>query len=182
MASGVTARESLDRNPRSTSTRLAFGDNCKPAPISSRRGAFSRMMTRKPCRASASEAVNPPIPAPATTIVREAVTCRSGDLVSQNAFRGPGFAGFQVGGKAVQRRAIGADDLVVVSEIQEDVRVIEGWIGADAHEFLRADLNDGNTGIIVEVRDDMIGHRIHLGSDAGHTPRESAAPQKTATP
>jgi hypothetical protein len=41
--------------------------------------------------------------------------------------------------------------------------MVEGRVGTDAHELLRADLNDGNTGIVVEVRNDMIGHRIHLG-------------------
>jgi hypothetical protein len=43
------------------------------------------------------------------------------------------------------------------------MRVIERRIGAHTHEFLRADLNDRNTGIIVKVRNDMIGHSIHLG-------------------
>jgi hypothetical protein len=39
--------------------------------------------------------------------------------------------------------------------------MIERGIGAHAHEFLRADLNDGNAGIVVKVRNDMIGHLIH---------------------
>ena len=88
---------------------------------------------------------------------------QSGDFIPQDAFGRTGFAGLEIGGKAVQRRAIGADDLVVIAKIQEDVRVIERRVGADAHEFLRADLDDGNTGIVVKVWDDMIGHRIHLG-------------------
>jgi hypothetical protein len=36
--------------------------------------------------------------------------------------------------------------------------MIERRIGADAHELLRADLDDGNSGIVVEVRNDIIGH------------------------
>jgi hypothetical protein len=40
--------------------------------------------------------------------------------------------------------------------------MIERRIGAHAHEFLRADLDDGNPGIVVEVRNDIIGHRGHL--------------------
>src|ERR1700761_2661556 len=165
MESGVTARESRGRKPRSISTRLAFGESCKPAPVSSSRSLFSRTMTRNPCRASASEAVSPPMPAPATIIVRDAVTPppdRSGHLVGQHAFRRPGFTGLEVGGVTIERRTIGADDLVVVAEIEKDVRVVEGWVGAHAHEFLRADLDDGDAGIVVKVGDDMIGHRIHL--------------------
>jgi hypothetical protein len=41
--------------------------------------------------------------------------------------------------------------------------MIERRIGANAHEFLRADLNDGDAGIVVKVWNNMIGHRIHLG-------------------
>src|ERR1700757_3132297 len=84
----------------------------------------------------------------------------SGDVL-QHAFRRAGLAGLEVGGEAVQRRAIGADDLVVVAEIEKYVWMIERRIGADAHEFLRADLDDGNTGIVVEVRNDIIGHRLY---------------------
>src|SRR5712692_6567083 len=168
MASGVTARPpSRGCNPSSTSARLALGESCRPAPASSRRSAFSRMTTRKPRRASASEAVNPPIPAPATKMVREAATGRSGDLVSHHAFRRPGFAGREVGGVAVQGRAIGADDLVVVAQIEENMGVIERRIGAHAHEFLRADLDDGDADIVVKMGNDMVGHSIHLGSNGG---------------
>ena len=103
------------------------------------------------------------MPAPATMIVRETATFRSGYLVGQHAFRRARFAGLEVGGITVERRAIGADDLVVVAEIEKDMRMIERRVGADAHEFLRADLDDGNAGIVVKVRYDMIGHRIHLG-------------------
>ena len=42
------------------------------------------------------------------------------------------------------------------------MRMIERRVGAHAHEFLRADLDDGNSGIVMEVRDNIIGHRIHL--------------------
>src|ERR1700736_1301162 len=163
MASGVPAHEaSRGCNPSSISTRLALGESCRPAPASSRRSAFSRMTTRKPCPASASEAVNPPIPAPATKMVREAATGRSGDLVSHHAFGRPGFAGGEVGGVAIQGRAIGADDLVIVAQIEKNMGVIERRIGAHTHELLRADLNNRNAGIIVKVRNDMIGHGIHL--------------------
>src|SRR5205085_7704611 len=66
------------------------------------------------------------------------------------------------GRKTVQRRAIGANDLVVVAEIEKNMRMIERRVGAHAHEFLRTDLDDRNSGIVMEVRDNIIGHRIHL--------------------
>jgi hypothetical protein len=90
--------------------------------------------------------------------VREAVTARSSDLVNQDALGRAGFSGLEVGRKAIKRRAIGAYDFVVVAEIQEYVWMVERRIGAHAHEFLRADLDDGNAGIVVKVRDDLIGH------------------------
>src|ERR1700761_6448235 len=163
-ASGGTARAaSRGCRPSPVSTRLALGDNCRPAPASSSRSAFSRMTVRKPWAASASAAVNPPIPAPATKIVRDAATRRSGDLVLYHAFGRAGFAGGEIGGIAIQGRAIRADDLVVIAEIEEHVRVVERWIGADAHEFLRSDLDHRDAGVIMEVRNNVVGHRIHLG-------------------
>jgi hypothetical protein len=96
-------------------------------------------------------------------MVREAATGRSGDLISHHAFRRPGLASGKVGGVTKQGRAIGADDLVVVAQIEKNMRVIERRIGAHAHELLRTDLNERNAGIIVKVRNDMIGHSIHLG-------------------
>src|SRR5450432_91596 len=165
MASGVTARAaSRGCRPRSISTRLALGDSCRPAPASSRRSAFSSTTTRKPWAASASDAVSPPIPAPAMTMVREAATGRSGDLVFQHAFGRPGLTGLEVGGITIKRRAIGADDFVVVAEIEKNMRVIEGRIGAHAHELLRADLNDRNAGIIVKMGNGMVRHNLHLRS------------------
>src|SRR5258705_11947987 len=41
--------------------------------------------------------------------------------------------------------------------------VMKGWIGAHAYEFLRADLDEGDAGIVVKMGNDMVGHRIHLG-------------------
>src|ERR1700676_4836873 len=143
MASGVTARAaSRPCNPRSISTLLALGESCRPAPASSSRGAFSSTTTRNPCAASASDAVNPPIPAPATKMVRDAATSRLGDFVLHHAFGRAGFAGLEVDRVTIQRRAIGADDLVVVAEIEKHMRMVERRIGAYAHEFLRADLDD----------------------------------------
>src|SRR5580704_6155010 len=180
IASGVTARRpSRSVRPRPTRIRLALGESCKPAPTSSSRSVFSSTTTRKPRAASASAAVNPPIPAPATKMVRDvATTLRSGDVL-QHAFGGASLAGAEVRGEPEQRRAIRADDLAVVAEIEKNMGVIERRIGAHAHEFLRADLDDRNSGIVVEVRDDIIGHHIHLGWQRSgrnqhdqHTPRQ----------
>src|SRR3954451_8050531 len=179
MASGVTARApSRSFRPSSTRMRLALGDSCRPTPASSSRAAFSRTTTRKPFAASASAAVSPPIPAPATTMVRVAATGWSGDLVLQHAFRRPGLAGAKVGGVAVQRRAIGTDDLVVVAKVEEDVWVIERRVGTDAHELLRADLDDRDAGIVMKVRNDVIGHLIHLWSQGRERQSTSTAPSE----
>src|ERR1700722_8683051 len=126
IASGVTARRlSRSVRPRPTRIRLALGESCRPAPTSSSRSAFSSTTTRKPLAASASAAVNPPIPAPATKIVRDAATAlRSGDVL-QHALRGARLADAEVCGEPVQRRAIGADDLAVVAEIEKDMGGIE---------------------------------------------------------
>src|SRR4051794_28473843 len=120
------------------------------------------MTTRKPFAASGSEAVNPPIPAPATKMVREAATSRSGGLVLHHAFRRPRLARREIGSVPKQRRAIRADDLVVVAEIEKHMRMIERRIGAHAHEFLRTDLDDAHAGIVVKMRNDMIGHGSYL--------------------
>ncbi|BAM90662.1 hypothetical protein S58_46810 [Bradyrhizobium oligotrophicum S58] len=47
------------------------------------------------------------------------------------------------------------------------MRMIERRIGAHAHELMRADLDDGDAGIVVEMRDDVVGHRYHLGVATG---------------
>src|ERR1700722_17068598 len=161
MASGTTARPaSCACSPRSISTRLALGESCRPAPASSRRSARSSITTRKPDFASASAAVSPPMPAPAMKIGRAAAPARSGDLVLQDAFGRACFAGLEIGGIAIQRRAIGTDDLVVVAEIEENMGMVEGRVGAHAHEFLRSDFNHRNAGVIVKVRDDVVGHNV----------------------
>src|SRR5204862_5923265 len=82
----------------------------------------------------------------------------SGRLVLQRAFRGPGIAGGKILGMPIERRAVGADDLVIVAHVEEHVRMIERRARADAHELRRSDLDDGNSRIILEMRNDMVGH------------------------
>jgi len=40
------------------------------------------------------------------------------------------------------------------------MRMIEWRHGADAHEFLSADLYFGNADIVMEMRNDILGHAI----------------------
>lgn len=42
------------------------------------------------------------------------------------------------------------------------MRVIEGSTGADAHELGRPDLDDGHAGIVLEMRNDVIGHGLDI--------------------
>jgi hypothetical protein len=55
-------------------------------------------------------------------------------------------------------RAIGADRFIIVAHIDKNMRMIEGWQSADAHEFLGADAKLCDTRLIVEMRRDMSGH------------------------
>src|SRR5215831_12363221 len=110
-------------------------------------------------------------------MVRSKTLLKSGNVL-QHAFGRAGLTGAEVGGEAIKCRTIGADDLVVVTKVEEHMGVIERRIRAHAHEFLRADLDDGNTGIIVEVRNDVIGDGIHLG----HSPLSGKKEQAPSTP
>jgi hypothetical protein len=40
------------------------------------------------------------------------------------------------------------------------MRMVERRIGAHAHELLRADLDYRDAGVVVKVRDDMVGHLV----------------------
>src|SRR5271154_4441805 len=118
-----------------------------PAPVSSSRSACSRTTMRKPLRASASAAVSPPIPAPATMTIREDATTpapgrRLNERVGQGAFRRPCGLGSKLWVVTVERRAIGANVFSVIAHVAIDMRMIERRQRADAHEFPGADLDD----------------------------------------
>ncbi len=50
--------------------------------------------------------------------------------------------------------------------------MIVRWLGADAHEFARADLDDRNARVVVEMRNDVVGHDLlQLCCDARHHSR-----------
>src|SRR5262249_38206627 len=132
-----------------------------PAPVSSRRLACSSSSTRKPDRASISAAVKPPMPAPATMILREVGTARApraSDRLGQGADFGPRRVGIEFGIVPVERRAIRTDNLFVFTHVEEDMGMVERRLGADAHELPGADLDDGDARIVVEMRNDVVGH------------------------
>ena len=85
--------------------------------------------------------------------------------VVEKAHRRPRFVECKRRVVPVKRRAIGTDDFGCVAHVEKHVRMVERRVAADAHELLRADLDDGNSGIVVEVRDDMIGHRLTSGRE-----------------
>jgi len=53
--------------------------------------------------------------------------------------------------EAKERRAIGADDLAVVTQVEKDMRMIEWRKRPDAHELACADLDHARAGLIVEM-------------------------------
>ena len=59
---------------------------------------------------------------------------------------------------AVERRAVGADDLALFADVQVYMGMIEWRLGADAHELPCSDLDDGDTNVVMEMRNDVIGH------------------------
>ena len=58
----------------------------------------------------------------------------------------------------IKRRAIGAHGFVVRAQINEDVWMVEGLVGALAHELLGANANDLHAEIIVEMGDRVVSH------------------------
>src|SRR5579883_1647656 len=162
--SGTMAQaRSRPPRPRSIRMRLAFGESWIPAPGSSSRAACSRTVTRKPRRASANAAVSPAMPAPATMTVRDGVRTSSprggsNGGVGQRALGRPRRARRESRIVAVKGGTVGADIFGIVAHVAEDMRMIEGRLGADAHEFLGADFDHRNAGFVMEVRDNRFRH------------------------
>jgi hypothetical protein len=83
-------------------------------------------------------------------------------------------ASFRTGGmrierwvEAKERRAVGADDLAVVTQVEKDMRMIEWRERPDAHEFARADLDHARAGLVVEMGNDMVCHDQLSGASSG---------------
>ena len=69
-----------------------------------------------------------------------------------------GLVGLQRRIVAIERRAVGADLLVLVAHIDEDMRMIVGNRGAGAHEFLHADFDNAVSAVILEMGNIVTGH------------------------
>ena len=97
----------------------------------------------------------------------------SGGRVHDGALGRLGLARAEAGIMAIERRAIGADGLGLGAHVDEDMRMVEGGQRTHAHEFLGADTNRGDAGLIVEMRDRVIGHGL---KSAGSNARTIAGP------
>src|SRR5476651_1749692 len=130
-----------------------------PAPMSASSLASSNTTTRKPLRANARAALKPPMPAPAMMTVRaEAMALRSlySSRLGQGTFGRPRRVRIERRIVTVERRAIGADDLVVAAHVEKDVRMVERRLGAHAHEFARTDFDLRQARIIVKMGNDVV--------------------------
>src|SRR5437588_9809237 len=83
---------------------------------------------------------------------------RSGGRRHPGTFGRNGLVGLELRIVAIERRAIGADEFVVVAHVAEHMRMIEWRRRADAHELLRADLDDRHACVVMEMRNDVLGH------------------------
>ena len=151
--------------------RAALGESWMPAPVSSSRSACSSTMTRKPLRASASAAVNPPMPAPATMTMREDVRARAPAPaaqtrnVVQGAFRRPRGMRRAASGRSGRASSNRGRRTRHRPPCRKHMRMVERRRGAHAHEFLGADLDDRNAGVVVEVGNDRLSHaRVRLAA------------------
>jgi hypothetical protein len=82
----------------------------------------------------------------------------------QGAFRRPRFIGRESRIVPIERRTVRTNVFVVVAHIAEHVWMIERRQGADTHELFGADLDLGYADIVVEMRNDMLGHVFLIGS------------------
>src|SRR5262245_297746 len=105
------------------------------------------------------------MPAPAIMTVRERTTGRasrraiSGDgRFRQRALRRPRGMGIEAWIVTIKRRAIGADDLVRVAQVEEHVRVVERRLLADAHKLMGTDFDDRHAWGVVEMGNDRFRH------------------------
>src|SRR5687768_6192469 len=174
-AAGATARfRSRSSSPSAISTRVALGESWIPAPVSASASACSSSVTRKPDWARVSAAVKPPMPAPATMMLREDATARA-PWRSGRFGQGAGRRARRVGAERrivpIERRAIRADDLGFIAHVEVHVRMVERRLRANALELARADLDHGHAGVVVEMRNDVLNHaaaKRSLAYDAPH--------------
>src|SRR5262249_38306792 len=89
---------------------------------------------------------------------KSSCTRSGGFRLREGAFRRTRSMGRQRRIEPVEGRAIRTYDLGIAAHVEEDVRVVEGRHGADAHELLGADFDHADAGIVMEMRDDVAGH------------------------
>ena len=128
---------SSGRTPRSRRMPLAFGESCRPAPIFSVPSRRSMSVIRQPRRARAIAAVRPPTPAPAIKTCGDPAfsgnEIRRPPRVGKRAFRRFARAGRQARVMDIMGRAIGADRVVRIAHVDENMRMIEWAAGRPVH-------------------------------------------------
>src|SRR5882757_3838927 len=95
--------------------------------------------------------------------LREAATARApmrSDRFGQGAGLWPCGMRVERGVVPVQRRAVRTDDVPVAAHVEKDMGMVERWLGADAHELAGADFDHRDARVIVEVRNDVLGHNF----------------------
>ena len=83
----------------------------------------------------------------------------SGGIGDKAAFR-IALIGLEARVVDIERRAIGTQDLAVLSHVEVDMGMIEGRPGAHAVEFLDADEDALGAGVVCEMRDQCSGHAM----------------------
>jgi len=61
---------------------------------------------------------------------------------------------------AIERRAIRTHILDVLAHVAKDMRVVLWWQRTHAHEFLGADLDELNAQVVMEMRNNFVGHVV----------------------
>src|SRR4029078_1013011 len=74
------------------------------------------------------------------------------------AFRRAGRMRIECRGVAIERRAIRADDFLVLAHVEKNMRMIVRWRCPDTHELTGADVDYRNPRIVVKVGADMLRH------------------------
>src|SRR5690606_27158974 len=70
------------------------------------------------------------------------------------------FVGMKLCIVAIKRRAIRANHFGFITHVEKHMRMIERRVCTDAHEFLHADFDGSMAGVVLKVRNDVIGHNM----------------------
>jgi hypothetical protein len=85
--------------------------------------------------------------------------CSDGDMM-EFALRGMRLVRRQRTVVAIECRAIRAHILEVLAHVAKDMGVVLWWQRTHTHEFLGADLNDRNAKVVMEMRNNFVGHVV----------------------